>query len=432
MRPELGGLVSVVACIAIAVLLLPKPDWKSIPARLRATARGERRHLFGPPSGRGAFSPDYIERWFQLVRREVPRALELGIPLQVLAVAVEARGAERRRLAGDQWAATRAGLLFEHLSGRLTEAELHDRLRAGGHPPPAPKLTWTPPPKYTLPPLEWRLEWDRHLEALRSQAQPAGRGPGAQPERQPAAVKGFEIRTLGTIRIFADGEDFAPRLLHRPALAFAWFYLLAWETRKPADRVTRAMLCDEWFRGLDPDQQRKKVRQRLVEMSGEQSGPLAGRAKTEGEYVSLDLSGCDYDVNKLFDLAEQARASADLLTAPWLGDVEKALGELGEEWLPGWEEIERRVTEGRSGAERLVSDVRARIDSVRMSLLEAFADSCLAGGQPDRAIPYLEQAVRRRQDRAGLVRRLADAYERSGQARRAGQLREEHGLDAAS
>ena len=68
-------------------------------------------------------------------------------------------------------------------------------------------------------------------------------------------------------------------------------------------------------------------------------------------------------------------------------------GQGPSEWLPGWEEIERRVTEGRSGAERPVSAVRARIDSVRMSLLEAFADSCLAGGQPDRAIPYLEQAA---------------------------------------
>jgi hypothetical protein len=37
----------------------------------------------------------------------------------------------------------------------------------------------------------------------------------------------MEIRTLGEIRLNASGEDYGPGLLHRPALAASWFYLLA-------------------------------------------------------------------------------------------------------------------------------------------------------------------------------------------------------------
>ena len=180
------------------------------------------------------------------------------------------------------------------------------------------------------------------------------------------------------------------------------------------------------------DQQRTKVRRRLNDMCGELSGPLAGMVKTKGEYVGLDLSGCDYDVHRLFELADQVQATGDLLTAPFLGEVEKVLDDLNAEWLPGWEEVERRATEGRSGAGKLITDVRNRIDSVRMTLLEAYADRCLVGAQQERVIGYLEEAVRRRSDRPGLARRLADAYEQIGQARRAVKLRNEHGLDAAS
>ena len=434
MRPDLGGLASVSTLIMVFLLLLPKRDWRSIPARLRATWVAERRYVFGPGSGRGALSSDFTERWFQLIRRELARAIALGIPLYGLVVLVEGRGATRRQARDEEWTNTRPGLLYRHLTGDITDAELHDRLRERGLPTPAGKIQWTPARKLTMPPMRWRLEWERHLESLRSRSHS---GPGlsrARSELQAGAapMAGLEIRTLGEIRICANGEDFAPRLLHRPALAFAWLYLLARESRKAGDRITRASLADELFPGLDPDQQRRKLRQRLNEMSGELSGPLAGRIQVEGEYVSLDISGCDYDVRQLMELAEQARVTDDLLAAPCLGEVEKALGVAGEEWLPGWEEIERRATDGRSGAGSVITDVRDRVAVAQLILLEALADACLTGQQPDRAVPYLEEAIGRRPERVGLARKLADAYERSGQTRRATQLREEYGLDEAS
>ncbi len=53
-------------------------------------------------------------------------------------------------------------------------------------------------------------------------------------------------------------------------------------------------------------------------------------------------------------------------------------------------------------------------------------------GNREQCIHYLEEAARRRPERVGLARKLADAYESSGQPRRATQLREEYGLDEAS
>ncbi len=71
-----------------------------------------------------------------------------------------------------------------------------------------------------MPPMEWRLEWESHLESLR-RAQPSRGHDRALPPRQRGAVAGLglEIRTLGEIRISADGKDFAPTLLHRASLA---------------------------------------------------------------------------------------------------------------------------------------------------------------------------------------------------------------------
>jgi hypothetical protein len=63
----------------------------------------------------------------------------------------------------------------------------------------------------------------------------------------------------------------------------------------------------------------------------------------------------------------------------------------------------QEITQGRSGAGQVIRDVRDRIDNVRMGLLEAFADGCLAGGQSGQVIGYLEVALRSRSDRIGLA-----------------------------
>src|SRR2546427_12667782 len=161
MRPDLNDLPTILALLAAVLLLLPKREWRTIPPRVRATARGDRHPLFGPQAGLGPLSSDFIERWLQLVRRELPRAVELGVPLHVLAVLVEARGARRRLERERARSDSAAGLLFERLSGRITEIELHDRLRQRGLPLPAPNLTMSAPPKLTPPPMTWREEGEQ-------------------------------------------------------------------------------------------------------------------------------------------------------------------------------------------------------------------------------------------------------------------------------
>src|SRR5262249_6278915 len=152
-----------------------------------------------------------------------------------------------------------------------------------------------------------------------------GRGP-AQSARQGVATAGggLEIRTLGMIRILKDGEDFARRLLRPPAPAFAWLHPPALATLKPNQGVTRAVLGDEWFRGYDHTQQRRKVSHRLNEMNDRRlSAPLTGMLRLDGEYVHVDLGGCHYDVHRLFELSEEAKDTGDLLLSPLLGDVEE-------------------------------------------------------------------------------------------------------------
>src|SRR5215472_18548158 len=142
MWPEPTDLVSVLAFLVLAGLLLPKRDWRSIPARLRAAAAGRRQYVFGPPAGHSELSPYFTERWFQLVHRELPRALTLGLPLHVLADAAEARGAHLRRARQRAWSESGAGLLHRYVAGELTEAELRERRRELGLPAMASKLTW--------------------------------------------------------------------------------------------------------------------------------------------------------------------------------------------------------------------------------------------------------------------------------------------------
>jgi DNA-binding SARP family transcriptional activator len=434
MRPEAGDLVSVLALLALAVLLLPKHRG-SIGERLRAVARGERLHLFAPPAGHVQLEEGFVKRWWQLVRCELPRMIELGIALHVVAMLAEQHGGRRRRARDTARQESAAWLLLEHLSGRMNEATLGDELRARGLPTPTPKLTWSPPARLTMPPMSWRTEWERHLDSLRRTddlaPEPSPPRPAVPAARKPAGSieVELEIETLGKIRLCADGEDFAPRLLHRPAQAASWLYLLARQAHRPGDRLIRGVFADEMFPGLSPDQQRRKVRQRLADMNRDLPRPLR-RMAVEGEYLGLDLTACDLDVRRVLDVAMAARTIDvdDPLATPTAETVAWALRASAQEFLPGWEEIERRATDGRSGMGEIVTAVRDQVLAAHLSLLETLADARMERHQPAEAIPHLEEALRRRPERGELAHKLAAAYERAGLSRRAIELRQEYGL----
>src|SRR5262245_34278124 len=119
MRLDASDLASMLGLLTLLVLALPKRDWRSIPVRFRETSGGRRHHLFGPPGATGHAAGGLRARSLQLVRAELRRAFELGIPLLIAAWHAADRGAEARRMRDADWRESRQGLLFRHLSGEM-------------------------------------------------------------------------------------------------------------------------------------------------------------------------------------------------------------------------------------------------------------------------------------------------------------------------
>lgn len=426
MQPDPQLIASALLLWATLVLLVPKRSWRTIGERLGTAARGERSYLFGPPARSGGLEPDYFERVLQLLRRELGRAIQLGLPVYAAAVAAETRGQTRRRLRASEWQASPSALLLEQLEGRLDKAEFRQRLHESRQLPVPEKLTWEPPQQVLMPPMQWRLEWEQQLSD--GSAPESGDPP---PGPAPAPIL-LEIRTMGGLQLLAGDQDLTSALLRRPVQSFIWLYLLVRETRTPGGRISRAALSDELFAGLDPDQQRERLRKRLSEMHTLVPEPLARCVRSEGEHVSIDLEGCGLDARRLLDLARESSAAGDLLPDGLLSEIERALPVGTEEFLPDWEEVERRATGGRGVAGDLVREVRESLAGAYLSLVSALAVAYGARRQPAKAIPHLEEAVRRRPEAEAVALKLAEAYEQTGQPRLAGRLRSERGLTEAS
>jgi hypothetical protein len=93
-------------------------------------------------------------------------------------------------------------------------------------------------------------------------AEPAG---PVLPEVAVAASQsaGLRVRTLGAFQAWAGGEEVSSVLDGRRVQRFVWLYLLARELLKPGNPIMRVALMDEFYAGIDPDQQRLRTRQVL-------------------------------------------------------------------------------------------------------------------------------------------------------------------------
>ena len=475
MRPELAELSSILIILIVLAVALHKRDWRSIPARLRETTSGQRCYLFGPPDRTGALSSDLRVRTLQRLRAELRRGFEHGIPVLAAAWYAEIRGIDARRRHKPAWRQSKKGLLLRHLTGEMSEEELHTLLRQRRHLLPAPELVLPQPG--TMPPMRWRLEWDQRLKAMEAEADQQWAEEGtladaAAAAPPPAAVaptaankppaggqwavaamnahvaddsaaasdardatdlpeSRIEIHTLGEIRIVIDGEDLAPDLMHAPALAFTVLYLVALELRQPGDRATRDFFGEESFRGQDPQARRRGVSQRLANLKRE-FPRLRSRIRTEGEYLSFDSVACDIDVRWVFSVAEQVKAAGGSLASDLYESAQRALAVAAREFLPGWDGVESRGTLGGSGAAQVVAEVRDGVVAARLDILSALADAALARQQLDDAISYLEEALRLRPERTSVARKLVEVFERNGHPQRAARLRGQYGLDQAS
>jgi plasmid stability protein len=381
--------LSLLAIWLLFVLLVPKRAVNSLAERLRATAQGHRVHVFAPPAelGRG-FAMSGMAEGIRLT--------QLGLPVYLLCLWAEARG-RRRRLAMPS----------------TTTSPL----------PPAPKAHPPVRRQYVLPPIAWRREWEATL--LSRSAQPSGPAAPAKSAHAalPSQLSGpLTIRSLGTLQLLYAGEDLTARLLRAPTLCFIWLFLLTHAAARPRSAVHRQVLAEEAFPGIDPEQQRGRLRGRLSDLQHDLPAILADRVKVDGDLLSLDLETAEFDVARLRSTADDLAAGTGLLTEAALKAIAVAIANYGGEYLPVWEEVERQTTSGRGSAGDLIRAVRTLADDLHTQLLVRLARHHEARHDSPQTIPLLEEVLRRRPEREDVAQILTAAYRDTGQMIRARQL----------
>jgi hypothetical protein len=276
-------------------------------------------------------------------------------------------------------------------------------LMSGRVPPPGPKLA---------APSEGVVEVS---------APPAGAPVRDSSNGQAAGT--VHIATVGQLSIQVGDDDQTSALVAKPVASFVWLYLLARAIRNPRDVISRAALADEVFPGLDPKQQRTRLRQRLSDFQASVSGPLANCLVLDGERVRFNLDGATIDALQLGSSASAVANTNGALDEPQLKDLESLASSVGDgTFLPDWEALEQKVTAGRSGAGGVIEEARAEVDRWRTQVLIAIADGHTARSRPGTAIPYLERVVRSRPENELATKKLVAAYLETGQPERAGQL----------
>jgi hypothetical protein len=389
--------LSLLAIWVLFVLLAPKRGVNSLAERVRVTAHGHRVYVFAPPAelGRGSAVSGLGEGI---------RLIQVGLPIYLLCLWAEARG-RRSRLAMPP--STMSPLA------------------------PAPKAHPPVRREYVLPPMAWRREWEA---TLLSRTDQTGEGvlevasPRASELPRPSS-RALTIRSLGTLQLAYAGEDLTSRLLRAPTLSFIWLFLLTHAAARPRATVHRQVLAEEAFPGIDPDQQRGRLRGRLSDVQHDLPAVLADRVKVDGDLLRLDLEGVEFDVARLRVVADDLASGNGLLTESEIKEVKSTLADHGGEYLPGWDEVERQTTGGRGSAGELVSTVRTLAEDLHIQLLVRLARHYEARRDDPQAIPLLEEVLRLRPERVDVAKLLIRDYRETGQAMRARQLETTYRLE---
>ena len=380
--------LSLLAIWLLFVLLVPKRAVSSLAERLRATVQGHRVYVFAPPAelGRG-FAMSGLAEGIRLV--------QVGLPLYLLCLWAEARG-RRSRLA-----------MPSNTTSPL---------------PPAPKANPPVRRQYVLPPMAWRREWEATLLSRSAQADsPVIATPPAPGISQPSSTT-LVIRSLGTLQLVYAGEDLTARLLRAPTLCFIWLFLLTHAAARPRAMVHRQVLAEEAFPGIDPEQQRGRLRGRLSDLQHDLPAILADRVKGDGDLLRLDLETAEFDVARLRRTADDLAASTGLLTDAGLKAIQLTIADYGGEYLPVWDEVERQTTNGRGSAGDLIRAVRTLTEDLHIQLLIRLANHYRARRDTPQVIPLLEEVLRRRPEREDVAQLLISDYQYTGQMTRAHQL----------
>ena len=380
---------SLLAIWLLFVLLVPKRAVHSLAERLRATGQGHRVYVFAPPAELGrVFAMNGLSEGLRLT--------QLGLPVYLLCLWAEARG-RRRRLAMPS----------------TTTSPL----------PPASKAHPPVRRQFVLPPMAWRREW----EATLLSRNPGPSGPAAPATPTHAELRRqlpgpLTIRSLGNLQLLCAGEDLTARLLRAPTLCFIWLFLLTHAVVRPGSSVHRQVLAEEAFPGIDPEQQRGRLRGRLSDLQHDLPAVLADRVKVDGDLLRLDLDTAEFDVAQLRHTADELAAGSGLLTDAGIKAIEVAIASYAGDYLPIWDEVERQTTGGRGSAGDLVRAVRTLADDLHTQLLVRLARHHEARHDSPQTIPLLEEVLRRRPEREDVAQILTAAYRDTGQMTRARQL----------
>jgi plasmid stability protein len=390
--------LSLLAIWLLFVLLVPKRAVNALAERLRATAQGHRVYVCAPPAelGRG-FAMSGMAEGIRLT--------QLGLPVYLLCLWAEARG-RRRRLAMPS----------------TTTSPL----------PPAPKAHPPVRRQYVLPPMAWRREWEATL--LSRSVEPSGSPASAAPAHAELAQRlsaPLTIRSLGNLQLLYAGEDLTARLLRAPTLCFIWLFLLTHAAAQPGSAVHRQVLAEEAFPGIDPEQQRGRLRGRLSDLQHDLPGVLADRVKVDGDLLRLDVETAEFDVARLRHTADELAAGSGLLTDAGIKAIEAGIASYVGEYLPIWDEVERQTTGGRGSAGDLVRAVRTLTEDLHLQLLLRLARHYRARRDNPRAIPLFEEVLRSRPERQDVAQLLIAEYRDTGQTLRAQQLETTYRLQTA-
>src|SRR5437588_2333913 len=382
MPPEVIRLLEALTLAVVVVLILPKRDWNSLAPRFRDLTAGRRVWIFEPP---GRHSATLVGQ----SRAELPRLLELGVPVFAAARMAERHASSCRDRERGAWQTSSSAVLLELTQRRIDQPEAARRLSALGLPKPQQKAE----PMVRSPRPAMALEWYLAHEPEASTAD----GNGIKTEVLPPSESTgrLEVRTLGALVLRAGSEDLTTALLRSRVFSFLWLYLLMRAIANPEARLSRAELADELTPGLAADRQRKRLRDRLSDLLAELPPPLRNALRIEEDFVRFDAGASAVDVIRLFDLARECAGKEDLLSEALVGEVEIVLLSAEGEFLPGWDEIEQEVTGARGTAGDLVRDLRLKAEDARVTLLAALARNLMARREPARAVPLLEQALER-------------------------------------
>jgi len=240
----------------------------------------------------------------------------------------------------------------------------------------------------------------------------------------------MDIFAIGQISLTLPWTDLTPDLMRRPVIGFLWLYLYSREMRKAGDRLTRSSRIEEVAHGVaDP---RGRLRGYLRDLS-HLPAPLGAMIKVENELIGFDLLGQETDVDELRDSVENTKQVGSRDPDFEIQHAQELLRDMGDGvFLPGFEDMEKRVTKGRGIAGQVVAEVRAQVLTLRADLAVATANVLLDRGRPADAVAVLDPIVAGSEDRDDVVRTLINALRESGDHKRAAEIRRRYsvGLDS--